>query len=232
MPEKAVGILMRMQTTQLPPFLGLCTHASPKSRLQGSWKKQVDHRDKILSGLFFSSIGYLPKYYCFVGHLILLRWPSIIASLAKYTIMLRNRIFRLIPFSLHILQRNSKHPPQNLQKQKKESAFPAWFLFICDPSAERQGFEPWEQLPVHRISSAARLSCLSVSYRICSKVSLSLTLNFTCSTHNWCVYKVTKTIWIKKGFGSLICINSLFSNALKPLYMKRKKKPSELHYIK
>ena len=23
-------------------------------------------------------------------------------------------------------------------------------------SAERQGFEPWEQLPVHRISSAAR----------------------------------------------------------------------------
>ena len=26
------------------------------------------------------------------------------------------------------------------------------FLFL----AERQGFEPWEQLPVHRISSAAR----------------------------------------------------------------------------
>ena len=25
---------------------------SPKSRLQGSWKKWVDHRDKILSGLF------------------------------------------------------------------------------------------------------------------------------------------------------------------------------------
>ena len=39
--------------------------------------------------------------------------------------------------------------------------------------AERQGFEPWEQLPVHRISSAARLFCLSVSYRILSKVSLN-----------------------------------------------------------
>ena len=50
-------------------------------------------------------------------------------------------------------------------------------IFIYCFSAERQGFEPWEQLPVHRISSAARLLCLSVSYRICSKVSLNLTIN-------------------------------------------------------
>ncbi len=33
--------------------------------------------------------------------------------------------------------------------------------FIC---AERQGFEPWEQLPVHRISSAAR-STTPASFR-------------------------------------------------------------------
>ena len=60
------------------------------------------------------------------------------------------------------------------------------YNFLIDKCflAEKQGFEPWEQLPVHRISSAARLPCLSVSYRICSKVSLNLTLNFTCSTHN------------------------------------------------
>ena len=124
MPEKAVGILMRIQTTQLPPFLGLCTHASPKSRLQGTGRSRLIIGTKSCPGFFFSSIGYLPKYYCFDGHLILLRWPSIIASLAKYTIMLRNRIFRLIPFSLHILQRNSKHPPQNLQKQKKGISLP------------------------------------------------------------------------------------------------------------
>ena len=31
-------------------------------------------------------------------------------------------------------------------------------------SAERQGFEPWEQLPVHRISSAAR-STTPASFR-------------------------------------------------------------------
>ena len=30
--------------------------------------------------------------------------------------------------------------------------------------AERQGFEPWEQLPVHRISSAAR-STTPASFR-------------------------------------------------------------------
>ena len=29
-------------------------------------------------------------------------------------------------------------------------------IFIYCFSAEKQGFEPWEQLPVHRISSAAR----------------------------------------------------------------------------
>ena len=29
-------------------------------------------------------------------------------------------------------------------------------LFTIFLPAERQGFEPWEQLPVHRISSAAR----------------------------------------------------------------------------
>ena len=38
---------------------------SPEIRLQGSWKKQVDHRDKILSGLF--SAASMAKYYCFVG---------------------------------------------------------------------------------------------------------------------------------------------------------------------
>ena len=31
--------------------------------------------------------------------------------------------------------------------------------------AERQGFEPWEQLPVHRISSAAR-STTPASFRL------------------------------------------------------------------
>ena len=39
----------------------------------------------------------------------------------------------------------------------------------CNPClknniAERQGFEPWEQLPVHRISSAAR-STTPASFR-------------------------------------------------------------------
>ena len=37
-------------------------------------------------------------------------------------------------------------------QQKKEVPLSKNLLFI----AERQGFEPWEQLPVHRISSAAR----------------------------------------------------------------------------
>ena len=35
---------------------------------------------------------------------------------------------------------------------KKEVPLSKNLLFI----AERQGFEPWEQLPVHRMSSAAR----------------------------------------------------------------------------
>ena len=50
---------------------------SPKSRLQGSWKKQVDHRDKILSGLFFQQHRLLAK-------VLLLRWPFQLASMAKY----------------------------------------------------------------------------------------------------------------------------------------------------
>ena len=36
-------------------------------------------------------------------------------------------------------------------------------IFIYCFSAEKQGFEPWEQLPVHRISSAARPSPLFIS---------------------------------------------------------------------
>ena len=46
----------------------------------------------------------------------------------------------LIPLSFKALQ------------QKKEAPLSKNLLAI----AERQGFEPWEQLPVHRISSAAR----------------------------------------------------------------------------
>ena len=59
--------------TTLPLLLGV----SPKSRLQGSWKKQVDHRDKILSGLFFQQHRLLAK-------VLLLRWPFQLASMAKY----------------------------------------------------------------------------------------------------------------------------------------------------
>ena len=64
---------------------------SPKRRLQDSRKKQVDHRDKILSGLFQQhrllakvlllrwpfQLASMAKYYCFVGQVLLLRWPSI-----------------------------------------------------------------------------------------------------------------------------------------------------------
>ena len=44
------------------------------------------------------------------------------------------------------------------QAIKKPQINDLQLLFICYPvcPAERQGFEPWEQLPVHRISSAAR----------------------------------------------------------------------------
>ena len=35
--------------------------------------------------------------------------------------------------------------------------------------AERQGFEPWEQLPVHRISSAAR-STTPASFQTTAKI--------------------------------------------------------------
>ena len=83
-----------------------CIHSCKHSCIQkGSVRKggcKIAERSRLIIGTkscpgFFSSIGYLPKYYCCVGHFSLLRWPSIIASLAKYPLMLRNRIFRLIP---------------------------------------------------------------------------------------------------------------------------------------
>ena len=40
----------------------------------------------------------------------------------------------------------------HLNKTKRQHGFINHAALI----AERQGFEPWEQLPVHRISSAAR----------------------------------------------------------------------------
>ena len=49
---------------------------SPKRRLQDSRKKQVDHRDKILSGLF--------QQHRLLAKVLLLRWPFQLASLAKY----------------------------------------------------------------------------------------------------------------------------------------------------
>ena len=43
-------------------------------------------------------------------------------------------------------------------KNKNQASQPGShnLLFLIFLPAERQGFEPWEQLPVHRISSAAR----------------------------------------------------------------------------
>ena len=70
---------------------------------------------------FFGSIGYLPKYYCFVGHLILFRWQSIIASLAKCPIMLRNRIFRLIP---------KRKPPVSARRERVEKRAPLSPTFV------------------------------------------------------------------------------------------------------
>ena len=40
-------------------------------------------------------------------------------------------------------------------KAQEKSSSNKFGCFFCT-LAERQGFEPWEQLPVHRISSAAR----------------------------------------------------------------------------
>ena len=56
---------------------------------------------------------------------------------------------------------------KNVDSKKKQMETPAkcQCLHTCPHNtAERQGFEPWEQLPVHRISSAAR-STTPASFR-------------------------------------------------------------------
>ena len=50
--------------------------------------------------------------------------------------------------------------------------------------AERQGFEPWEQLPVHRISSAARSTTPATFLKSGAKVVNYLYLQQYCLQKN------------------------------------------------
>ena len=70
-----------------------CIHSCKHSCIQkGSVRKggcKIAERSRLIIGTkscpgFFSSIGYLPKYYCCVGHFSLLRWPSIIALPGRF----------------------------------------------------------------------------------------------------------------------------------------------------
>ncbi len=61
------------------------------------------------------------------------------------------------------------------------SLVPIIFSVITKLSAERQGFEPWEQLPVHRISSAARSTTPASFLKKLCKDTISI-LFFTIKT--------------------------------------------------
>ena len=95
--EKTFSLFCRCRIPQIISIFVLKTYGSVRKvgcKVVG--RSRLIIGTKSCPGFFFSSIDYLPKYYCCVGHFSLLRWPSIIAALAKYTVMLRNRIFRLI----------------------------------------------------------------------------------------------------------------------------------------
>ena len=87
-----------------------------------------------------------------------------------------------------IFNRRSAQIPNLCSYLNKRKACKFEFAgFHFQEIAERQGFEPWEQLPVHRISSAARSTTLASFLNVRKSIDYRSIIYF-CKGSIFCCY--------------------------------------------